>query len=93
VKSGSGENIKIKRGNMNLNHNKRDEYETAGKIARLSIDLLAADHKKLKTVASLMGMTMKDLVVISVGDFMQHRLNQVARQSAKSKKAKRSRRK
>lgn len=64
-------------------NNKKEEIETVGKIARLSIDLLAADHKRLKTVASLMGMTMKDLVVISVGDFMQHRLSQVTKPSAK----------
>lgn len=56
------------------------------KIARLSIDLLADDHKRLKTVASLMGMTMKDLVVVSVGDFMQQRLSQVARSSGKKNK-------
>jgi hypothetical protein len=77
---------------MQFNHNKRD-VEMAGKIARLSIDLLAADHKKLKTVASLMGMTMKDLVVISVGDFMQHRLKQVAKHSDGKKAKAKSRRK
>ena len=73
---------------MHLNNNKLDDFETTGKIARLSIDLLAADHKRLKTVASLMGMTMKDLVVVSVGDFMQHRLSQVAKGSVKGKKTK-----
>ena len=66
--------------------NKKEDLEMSGKIARLSIDLLAADHKRLKTVASLMGMTMKDLVVISVGDFMQHRLSQVAKTSPKKSK-------
>lgn len=60
--------------------------EMPGKIARLSIDLLADDHKRLKTVASLMGMTMKDLVVVSVGDFMQHRLSQVSKKSVKKTK-------
>lgn len=68
---------------MQMNNNKNENLEGSNKIARLSIDLLAADHKRLKTVASLMGMTMKDLVVISVGDFMQHRLNQVAKKSVK----------
>jgi hypothetical protein len=70
---------------MQMSNNKHEEFES-NKIARLSIDLLAADHKRLKTVASLMGMTMKDLVVVSVGDFMQHRLNQVAKSSAKKNK-------
>ncbi len=70
---------------MQIN-NKKENLEAVDKIARLSIDLLAADHKRLKTVASLMGMTMKDLVVISVGDFMQHRLNQVAKAPVKQTK-------
>lgn len=70
---------------MQMN-NKRDEIDFSKKIARLSIDLLVADHKRLKTVASLMGMTMKDLVIVSVGDFMQHRLNQMAKSSGKTKK-------
>jgi hypothetical protein len=59
-------------------NNKKENVESIDKVARLSIDLLASDHKRLKTVASLMGMTMKDLVVISVGDFMEHRLNEIA---------------
>jgi hypothetical protein len=71
---------------MQMNNNKREDFDTPSKIARLSIDLLAADHKRLKTVASLMGMTMKDLVVVSVGDFMQHRLSQVAKSSGKKTK-------
>jgi len=71
---------------MQMNNKKREDIEVPGKIARLSIDLLAADHKRLKTVASLMGMTMKDLVVVSVGDFMQHRLKQVDRTSIKKLK-------
>jgi len=69
---------------MQMN-NKKEDVEMVGKIARLSIDLLAADHKRLKTVASLMGMTMKDLVVISVGDFMQHRLSEVTKTTSAKK--------
>jgi hypothetical protein len=71
---------------MQMNNNKKEEFEMPGRIARLSIDLLADDHKRLKTVASLMGMTMKDLVVVSVGDFMQQRLSQVAKSSGKTSK-------
>ncbi len=49
------------------------------KLARVAIDLSVADHKKLKTVASLLGMTMKDLVVVSVGDYVQKRLSKVTK--------------
>lgn len=59
-------------------------------MARLSIDLLAADHKRLKTAASLMGMSMKDLVVVSIGDFMYRQLNRVAKTSATNSKKKKS---
>jgi hypothetical protein len=59
------------------------------KVARLSIDLLSSDHKRLKTVASLMGITMKDLVVISIGDFMQQKLNEFNEvQTTEAKKSK-----
>ena len=57
-------------------------------MARLSIDLLAADHKKLKTAASLMGMSMKDLVVVSIGDYMYRQLNKVEKISSKNLKKK-----
>lgn len=59
-------------------------------MARLSIDLLAADHKRLKTAASLMGMSMKDLVVVSLGDFMYRKLNRVAKTSLTKSKNKKS---
>ncbi len=59
-------------------------------MARLSIDLLAADHKRLKTAASLMGMSMKDLVVVSIGDFMYRQLNRVTKASVTSTKKKKS---
>lgn len=59
-------------------------------MARLSIDLLAADHKRLKTAASLMGMSMKDLVVVSIGDFMYRQLNKVTKATAANAKKKKS---
>lgn len=51
------------------------------KLARVAIDLSVADHKRLKTVASLLGMTMKDLVVVSVGDFVHKKLSKVTKSS------------
>jgi|GEM_PF-3167489 hypothetical protein len=59
-------------------------------MARLSIDLLAADHKRLKTAASLLGMSMKDLVVVSIGDFMYRKLNQATKNTLINSKNKKS---
>lgn len=49
------------------------------KLARVAIDLSIADHKRLKTVASLLGMTMKDLVVVSVGEYVHKKLSKVTK--------------
>ncbi|MBS0625979.1 MAG: hypothetical protein JSS32_08010 [Verrucomicrobia bacterium] len=73
--------------------NKLSDEQTAdspAEMARLSIDLLAADHKRLKTAASLMGMSMKDLVVVSLGDFMYRKLNRVAKTTLTKSKNKKS---
>jgi len=64
--------------------------DNSSEMARLSIDLLAADHKKLKTAASLLGMSMKDLVVVSIGDFMYRKLNQATKTSLINSKNKKS---
>lgn len=47
------------------------------KTARLTIDLPRAFHKRLKMAASMMGTTMKDLVLISVDEFMRRKPNKV----------------
>ena len=49
------------------------------RVARLSIDLLVADHKRLKMAATIMQMSMKDFVIMSVGDFMQRKLNRLTK--------------
>jgi hypothetical protein len=59
------------------------------KLARVAIDLSVADHNRLKTVASLMGMTMKDLVVVSVGDFICRKLSKVTKTALLSSEYKR----
>lgn len=51
--------------------------------SRLSIDLTAAAHKRLKTAALMMGITMKDLVVISIEDFMHRKLNRLTAKTLK----------
>lgn len=55
----------------------RDDED--GRVARLSIDLLVADHKRLKMAATIMQMSMKDFVIMSVGDFMQRKLNRLTK--------------
>lgn len=47
------------------------------KPARLTIDLSKAEHKRLKMAALLIGTTMKDLVLISVGEFLLKKPNKV----------------
>ncbi|HSW86957.1 MAG TPA: hypothetical protein VLG49_05600 [Rhabdochlamydiaceae bacterium] len=47
------------------------------KTARLTIDLPKAEHKRLKMAASMMGTTIKDLVLMSVDEFMHRKPNRV----------------
>jgi antitoxin component of RelBE/YafQ-DinJ toxin-antitoxin module len=51
--------------------------------ARLTIDLSRTEHKRLKTAASLMGTTMKDLVLISVDEFLLKKPNKVTLKAMK----------
>jgi len=46
-------------------------------IARLTIDLSKGDHKKIKTAANAMEITMKDLVILSVTAFINRKPNKV----------------
>jgi hypothetical protein len=41
------------------------------RTTRLTIDLPTSEHKRLKMAASLMGVSMKQLVLMSVDGFMQ----------------------
>lgn len=47
----------------------------SARTSRLTIDLPVTKHKKLKMAASMMGTTMKELVLMSVEDFMERRFN------------------
>jgi hypothetical protein len=47
------------------------------KTARLTIDLPKAEHKRLKMTASMMGTTIKSLILMSVDEFMHRKLNKV----------------
>ena len=53
------------------------------KTSRLTIDLPSTSHKKLKMAASMMGITMKELVLISVDEFMHRKPNKVTEKAIK----------
>jgi hypothetical protein len=57
------------------------------KITRLTIDLPSSAHKRLKMAASLMDVSMKQLVLMSVDDFMQKNFNKVTEKVLKQSKA------
>ncbi len=47
------------------------------RTARLTIDMDKSDHKRLKMAASMMGVTIKNLVLMSVDEFMHRKPNKV----------------
>lgn len=47
------------------------------KTARLTIDIPKGEHRRLKMAASMMGTTIKDLVLLSVDEFMHRKPNKV----------------
>jgi antitoxin component of RelBE/YafQ-DinJ toxin-antitoxin module len=53
------------------------------KVSRLTIDMPVKAHKQLKTVASMMGVTMKDLVIMSIDEFMHRKPNKVTQKAIK----------
>lgn len=57
-------------------------------MSRLTIDLPDKDHKRPKTTASLMGLTMKELVILSVDDFMHRKMNKITDRVLKDSEAK-----
>lgn len=59
----------------------------AAKTSRLTIDLPKSEHKRLKMAASMMGTTMKDLVIMSVTEFMQRKPNKVTIKAMKQSEA------
>ncbi len=53
------------------------------KVSRLTIDIPAAEHRRWKTLASLMDVSMKELVLMSVENFMQKKPNKVTQKALK----------
>ncbi len=56
------------------------------RLTRLPIDLPSSEHKRLKMAASLMDVSMKQLVIMSVDDFMQKKFNKVTEKALKQSK-------
>jgi antitoxin component of RelBE/YafQ-DinJ toxin-antitoxin module len=53
------------------------------KTARLTIDMERSEHKRLKMAASMMGTSIKNLVLMSVEEFMQKKPNKVTMKAMK----------
>ncbi len=53
------------------------------KTSRLTIDLPKSEHKKLKMAALMLGTSMKDLVLISVDEFMHRKPNKATLKAIK----------
>ena len=56
----------------------------SGKISRMTIDIPQAHHKKLKAAASLMGISMKTLVIMSVENFVHKKLKKLMKEEAEA---------
>ena len=59
----------------------------ATKCSRLTIDLPLSAHKRLKMTASMMDISMKDLVLISVEEFIHRKPNKVTEKALKQSMA------
>jgi len=44
------------------------------KVIRYTLDLPSKEHKKISTMASILGLTMKDLFLLSVEEFTHKKL-------------------
>jgi hypothetical protein len=60
------------------------------RLARLTIDIPVSEHKRLKMAASLMDVSMKQLVLMGVADFMEKKFNKVTEKALKQSKTRKS---
>ncbi|MBU6384237.1 MAG: hypothetical protein KGR16_08010 [Verrucomicrobia bacterium] len=59
----------------------------ATKTTRLTIDLPRSAHQRLKTAASILGTTMRDLVLLSVEEYMHRKPNKVTEKALQQSKS------
>ena len=57
------------------------------KLARVTVDMPVAEHKRLKAAALMMDVTIKDYVRMSIEDFMEKRPNKVTEKALKQSKS------
>lgn len=50
---------------------------------KLTIDLSAAEHKRIKMAASMMGTTMKNVILMAFENLMQKKFNKVTEKALK----------
>lgn len=50
---------------------------------KLTIELSATEHKRIKTAASMMGTTIKNVVLMAFEDLMQRKFNKVTEKALK----------
>ena len=50
---------------------------------RITLDVPAAQHKKIKTIASMMDLSIKDLMLMSFEEFMHKKYNKVTEKAIK----------
>jgi hypothetical protein len=55
----------------------------SAKTIRYTIDLSSNDHKKIRTMASLLGLSMKDLFLLSIEEFTQKKFNKNTQKALK----------
>ena len=53
------------------------------RISRLTIDMPVKTHKQIKQAASIMGVTMKELVIMSIDEFTQRKPNRITKRAIK----------
>lgn len=54
---------------------------------RLTVDLSKVEHRRIKMAASMMGISMKEVVLISFAEFMQRKPNKATAKALKQSEA------
>lgn len=56
---------------------------TPGRTQRITLDVPATQHKKIKMIASMMDLSIKDLMLMSFEEFMHKKYNKVTEKAIK----------
>lgn len=54
-----------------------------GKTQRITLDVPLAQHKKIKMIASMMELSIKDLMLMSFDEFMHKKYNKITEKAIK----------